>query len=144
MRIFNRIVVTLLLAGLLVLGVYGVIYSFQIAGYSLSTLEQRLGIAAAASGAQSFLENLGQSALPASFRTACLAGRRPGVSSLKMRIRAIRATSALTTPAMILPVLERLESEKFPMALAALLAGGALGVGSGHGPVHHFAGWWPA
>lgn len=66
MRIFNRIVVTLLLAGLLVLGVYGVIYSFQIAGYSLSTLEQRLGITAAASGAQSFLENLGQSALPAS------------------------------------------------------------------------------
>jgi hydroxymethylpyrimidine/phosphomethylpyrimidine kinase len=26
----------------------------------------------------------------------------------------------------------------------ALMAGGALGVGSGHGPVHHFAGWWPA
>ncbi|WP_369140163.1 bifunctional hydroxymethylpyrimidine kinase/phosphomethylpyrimidine kinase [Modestobacter versicolor] len=26
----------------------------------------------------------------------------------------------------------------------ALVAGGALGVGSGHGPVHHFAGWWPA
>ena len=27
---------------------------------------------------------------------------------------------------------------------AALLEGGALGVGGGHGPVHHFAGWWPA
>jgi hydroxymethylpyrimidine/phosphomethylpyrimidine kinase len=27
---------------------------------------------------------------------------------------------------------------------AALLAGGALGIGSGHGPVHHFAGWWEA
>jgi hydroxymethylpyrimidine/phosphomethylpyrimidine kinase len=27
---------------------------------------------------------------------------------------------------------------------AALVAGAALGVGSGHGPVHHFAGWWPA
>jgi hydroxymethylpyrimidine/phosphomethylpyrimidine kinase len=27
---------------------------------------------------------------------------------------------------------------------AALVAGGVLGVGSGHGPVHHFAGWWPA
>jgi hydroxymethylpyrimidine/phosphomethylpyrimidine kinase len=25
---------------------------------------------------------------------------------------------------------------------AALLEGTALGVGSGHGPVHHFAGWW--
>lgn len=65
MRVFNRIVVTLLLAGLLVLGVYGVIYSFQIAGYSLSSLEQALGIPAIASGAQSFLESLGQSALPA-------------------------------------------------------------------------------
>lgn len=65
MRIFNRIVVTLLLAGLLVLGVYGVIYSFQIAGYSLSGLEQTLRIPAITSGAQSFLQNLGQSALPA-------------------------------------------------------------------------------
>jgi hydroxymethylpyrimidine/phosphomethylpyrimidine kinase len=27
---------------------------------------------------------------------------------------------------------------------SALVAGGALGVGGGHGPVHHFAGWWPA
>ena len=27
---------------------------------------------------------------------------------------------------------------------AALLAGAGLQVGSGHGPVHHFAGWWPA
>jgi hydroxymethylpyrimidine/phosphomethylpyrimidine kinase len=25
---------------------------------------------------------------------------------------------------------------------AALEGGAALGVGSGHGPVHHFAGWW--
>jgi hydroxymethylpyrimidine/phosphomethylpyrimidine kinase len=25
---------------------------------------------------------------------------------------------------------------------AALTRGAALGVGSGHGPVHHFAGWW--
>jgi hydroxymethylpyrimidine/phosphomethylpyrimidine kinase len=27
---------------------------------------------------------------------------------------------------------------------AALVEGQALGVGAGHGPVHHFAGWWPA
>ncbi|HEV7870436.1 MAG TPA: bifunctional hydroxymethylpyrimidine kinase/phosphomethylpyrimidine kinase [Modestobacter sp.] len=27
---------------------------------------------------------------------------------------------------------------------AALIAGEALGVGSGHGPVHHFVGWWTA
>lgn len=64
MRIFNRIIVTLLLVGLLILGVYGVIYSFQIVGYSLSSLEQRLGISTITSGAQSFLQNLGQAALP--------------------------------------------------------------------------------
>jgi len=73
MRIFNRIFVTLLLAGLLVLGVYGVIYSFQISGYSLSNLEQRLGIPAILGGTQSFLESLGQSALPAA-AVAVLAG----------------------------------------------------------------------
>lgn len=65
MRVFNRIVITLLLAGLLILGVYGVIYSFQIAGYSLSNLEQRLAIPAIASGARSFLGSLGQSTLSA-------------------------------------------------------------------------------
>jgi hypothetical protein len=64
-RVFNRIVVTLLLVGLLLLGVYGVIYSFGISGYSLSNLEQRLGITTILSGAQSFLQNLGQSTLPA-------------------------------------------------------------------------------
>lgn len=65
MRSFNRIIVTLLLAGLFVAGVYGVIYSFGIAGYSLSRLEQTLGLTALAGGAESFLGGLGQSALPA-------------------------------------------------------------------------------
>ncbi|WP_138757131.1 bifunctional hydroxymethylpyrimidine kinase/phosphomethylpyrimidine kinase [Modestobacter altitudinis] len=27
---------------------------------------------------------------------------------------------------------------------AALVEGESLGIGSGHGPVHHFAGWWPS
>lgn len=65
MRTFNRIIVTLLLVGLLVLGVFGVIYSFQIAGYSLSSLQQTLGLSSVTSGAQSFLQSLGQSALGA-------------------------------------------------------------------------------
>ncbi|WP_152670660.1 Asp23/Gls24 family envelope stress response protein [Rubrobacter aplysinae] len=65
MRVFNRIVVTLLLVALLVLGIYGVIYSFQIAGYSLSSLEQTLGVPSILSGAQSFLQSLGQGTLPA-------------------------------------------------------------------------------
>ena len=65
MRIFNRIVVTLLLAGLLVLCVYGVLYSFQLAGRSLSGLEQTLGIPTITSGAESFLSSLGSGSLPA-------------------------------------------------------------------------------
>ncbi len=38
------------------------------------------------------------------------------------------------------PVVERARDY-----LQTALAGGkALGIGSGHGPVHHFAGWWTA
>jgi hypothetical protein len=38
MRIFNRIVMTLLLAGLFVLGIYMVVYAFELFGYSLDSL----------------------------------------------------------------------------------------------------------
>jgi uncharacterized alkaline shock family protein YloU len=38
MRIFNRIVITLLLAGLFVLGVFAVLYAFEIVGYRLADL----------------------------------------------------------------------------------------------------------
>ncbi len=44
MRIFNRIIVILLLAGLVVLGIFGVIYSLQLFGYALSDLSQTLGL----------------------------------------------------------------------------------------------------
>ena len=52
MRIFNRIVVALLLIGLFVLGVFGVVYSLQLFGYSLSQLSQTLGLQQVYSGAQ--------------------------------------------------------------------------------------------
>jgi len=38
MRIFNRIVMILLLAGLFVLGVYMIVYAFELLGYSLGSL----------------------------------------------------------------------------------------------------------
>ena len=38
MRIFNRVVMILLLAGLFVLGVYMVVYAFELFGYSLGSL----------------------------------------------------------------------------------------------------------
>ena len=38
MRIFNRIVMMLLLAGLFVLGVYMIVYAFELFGYSLDSL----------------------------------------------------------------------------------------------------------
>ena len=42
MRIFNRIVVILLFAGLFVLGVFTVLYSFDLAGYRLADLPRTL------------------------------------------------------------------------------------------------------
>jgi len=44
MRAFNRIVLILLLAGLFVLGLYTVVYSFNLFGYSLETLPRALGV----------------------------------------------------------------------------------------------------
>lgn len=52
MRIFNRIVVTLLLAGLFVLGIFGIVYSFNLFGYQLSQLPQLLNLQGIYSGAQ--------------------------------------------------------------------------------------------
>lgn len=43
MRIFNRIVVSVLFAGLLAVGVFAVLYGFGLFGYSLTSLSQTLG-----------------------------------------------------------------------------------------------------
>jgi hypothetical protein len=55
MRVFNRIVMILLLGGLFVLGVYTVVYSFNIFGYRLEDLPRTLGLAGFYSGLQSFV-----------------------------------------------------------------------------------------
>lgn len=52
MRIFNRIIVILLLAGLFVLGVFGIVYSFNLFGYQFSQLPQLLNLQAIYSGVQ--------------------------------------------------------------------------------------------
>ncbi len=52
MRVFNRIVVILLLAGLFVLGVFGIVYSFNLFGYQFSQLPQLLNLQTIYSGAQ--------------------------------------------------------------------------------------------
>ncbi|MGF1471988.1 MAG: hypothetical protein ACFB50_09640 [Rubrobacteraceae bacterium] len=44
MRIFNRIIMILLLAGLFVLGVFGVVYSQDLLDYRLAELPQTLGL----------------------------------------------------------------------------------------------------
>lgn len=54
MRIFNRLIVVLLLVGLFVLGVYAVVYAFNLFGYSLSDL----GFSGVTDGAQSFVNSL--------------------------------------------------------------------------------------
>ena len=55
MRIFNRIVVILLLAGLFVLGVFTVLYSFDLAGYRLADLSRTLRLDDFYKGLRSFV-----------------------------------------------------------------------------------------
>lgn len=52
MRIFNRIVAILLLAGLFVLGIFGVVYSFDFFGYRFSQLPQILNLQTVYDGAR--------------------------------------------------------------------------------------------
>lgn len=61
MRVVNRIVVILLLAGLFVLGVYMVVYAFRLFGYSLGSLP----ISDVTGGLQGFLGRLAQGSLSA-------------------------------------------------------------------------------
>ena len=58
MRVFNRIVMILLLAGLFVLGIYTVVYSFNIFGYRLEDLPRALGLAGFYGGLQSFVRSV--------------------------------------------------------------------------------------
>ena len=58
MRIFNRIVVTLLLAGLFVLGIFGIVYSFNLFGYKFSQLPQLLSLQPIYSGAQDLVSDV--------------------------------------------------------------------------------------
>ena len=62
MRIFNRIVVILLLAGLFVLGVYAIAYAFNLFGRNLESLLDP--IKSAGAGAQGFMRNVESGNLP--------------------------------------------------------------------------------
>lgn len=62
MRIFNRIVVVLLLVGLIVLGAYTVVYSFELFGYSLSDLSTVLN--GLTSGIEGFVGDVENGSLP--------------------------------------------------------------------------------
>lgn len=57
MRVFNRIVVTLLLVGLFVLGIFGIVYSFNLFGYQFSQLPQLLNLQPIYSGAQELVSD---------------------------------------------------------------------------------------
>ncbi len=58
MRVFNRIVMILLLAGHFVLGVYTVVYSLNLFGYSLSDLPRALGLSGLYRGLQNFVSGV--------------------------------------------------------------------------------------
>ena len=63
MRIFNRIVMILLLAGLFALGVYAVVYAFDLFGNTLTSLLNP--VKSAGSGAQGFLQGVTSGSLTA-------------------------------------------------------------------------------
>jgi hypothetical protein len=56
-RVFNRIVMILLLAGLFVLGVYTAVYSLNLFGYRLSDLPRAAGLPGLYRGLQTFVSN---------------------------------------------------------------------------------------
>jgi hypothetical protein len=58
MRVFNRIVMILLFAGLFVLGVYMVVYSLNLFGYRLEDLPRALGLSGFYRGLQTFVSNV--------------------------------------------------------------------------------------
>lgn len=57
MRVFNRIVVVLLLAGVVALGVSAFVYALDLGGHRLSNLPDVLGLGAAQQGLDSFASN---------------------------------------------------------------------------------------
>jgi Family of unknown function (DUF6286) len=58
MRVFNRIVMILLFAGLFVLGVYTVVYSFNLFGYRLEDLPRALGLSGFYRGLETFVSDV--------------------------------------------------------------------------------------
>jgi hypothetical protein len=58
MRVFNRIVMILLFAGLFVLGVYTVVYSLNLFGYNLADLPRALGLSGFYRGLDSFVRSV--------------------------------------------------------------------------------------
>jgi hypothetical protein len=57
MRVFNRIVMILLLAGLFVLGVYTVVYSLNLFGYRLEDIPRAIGLSGLYRGLETFVGN---------------------------------------------------------------------------------------
>lgn len=58
MRVFNRIIVLLLLIALFVASVYGIVYSFGLLGRSLQDLPSTLGLTNAYQSVQSFINDI--------------------------------------------------------------------------------------
>jgi Family of unknown function (DUF6286) len=58
MRVFNRIVMILLLAGLFVLGVYTVVYSLNLFGYRLEDIPRAIGLSGLYRGLETFVGNV--------------------------------------------------------------------------------------
>lgn len=58
MRVFNRIVLIVLLAGLVALGIAAVFYAFDVAGYMLADVPNTLGLSGIYQGVEGFVGNV--------------------------------------------------------------------------------------
>lgn len=58
MRVFNRLLMALIFAGLVALGVFGVLYAFSLFGFNLTELLQTVDLPGVVSGMQSFVEGV--------------------------------------------------------------------------------------
>lgn len=63
MRIINRLIVVLVLAGLFVAGFFAVIYGLGVLGYQMSSLQQSLNLSAVYGGLDSFVSGVEQGSL---------------------------------------------------------------------------------
>jgi hypothetical protein len=89
-RLFNRLIVSLLLAGLVALGVFTVLYSFDLFGYRLADLPRDLGLTGLYEGLRSFVDGVESGSLPVYAIVALIAVALVGLALLIAELKPAR------------------------------------------------------